>query len=235
MQRLASSLSGVHPRRRARAFSLIELLVVVGLIALLAGGIGLALGDAGSNSLANAQTTLASMVGTARAQAAVHQTEAIVAIYGVRPPGGDAEKYLRLIQVFRNDAPGAPSPTWVPVGNPVALPRGVYLVPTSTTGLLAQGVVWPTNPPLLSTLTGPVNLGQPAGTPFGGTGMAFTVQFNSDGTVTPIGTQPYARLVVATATTGANNVPQFNNAGAARGLIVRWTSAVTFVSDATGF
>jgi prepilin-type N-terminal cleavage/methylation domain-containing protein len=215
-------------------FSLLELLVVVGLIAALAAGIGLALADSGGNSLAAAQTTLATITGSARAQAAVHQTEAIVAIYGVRPPAGDAEKYLRLLQVFRNDTPTSANPTWVAVGSAVTLPRGVYVVPTSTTGLLASGVVWPSTPPLLSTLSGPTNLGQVTGTPFGAPAMAFTVQFNPDGTVTQVGTQPYARLVVATAVL-ANNIPQFNNSGSVRGLLVRPTGALTFVNDALGF
>lgn len=218
-----------------RGFTLLELLVVIGLIALLAGGLTLALSDAGTNSLGAAQTTIATMVGTARAQAAVQQTDTRLAIYGQRPPTGDAEKYLRLLQVFRNETPGASTPTWTPVGSAVTLPRGVYVVPTSTTGLLASGVTWQPNPPLLSTLGLAFNPGQPTGTAFGGGNPnAFYLEFKPDGTVTQVGTQAYARLVVATAVLN-NNVPQFNNPGAVRGLLIRPTGAITFANEPSAF
>jgi type II secretory pathway pseudopilin PulG len=213
---------------------LLELLVVVGLIALLAAGFGIALGDTGGNALASAQSTLATLAGSARAQAAVHQTEAVLAIYGTRPPTGDPDKYLRLLQVFRNSTPGAARPTWVATGSPAMLPRGVYVVPPSTAGLLASGVTWPSNPPLVSTLRGPIALTQPAGTPFGTGATAFVVEFAADGTIAQIGALPHARLVVATAAR-ANNLPQFNNNGAVRGLILRPTGALTFVNQAIGF
>lgn len=228
--------SGVTAKRirRAGAFSLLELMVVVGLIALLAGGIGLALGDSGGNSLATAQKTLATMVNSARAQAAVNQTNTVLAIYGTRPPTGEAEKYLRLLQVFRNETPESATATWVAVGSAVYLPRGVYVVPTNTTGLLASGTVWPSNPPLVSTLRGPINLGQPTGTLFGGAATAWVVEFSADGTVAQIGTQAFSRLVVGTAVLN-NNVPQFNNAGAVRGVLLRPTGGLTFVNEALGF
>ena len=222
--------------RRRSAFTLIELLMVVGIVVLVAGGLGMALKDSGSNALATAQTTLATLVGTARAQAAIHQTQSVLLIYGSRPPAGDAEKFLRLAQVFRDETPTGSSRTWVPVGSAVNLPQGVCLVPPATVGLIAQGVVWPTNPPLLSTVGTGMNPNQPVGTPFGGGNpSAFFIQFNSDGSVTQVGTQAYARLVVATAARSAANLPQFNNAGAVRGILIRPTGAVTFVNDANSF
>jgi prepilin-type N-terminal cleavage/methylation domain-containing protein len=233
IQLLAGRVS-INRIRTARAFTLLELLVVVGLIALLAAGFGIALGDTGGNALASAQTTVATMVGSARAQAAVHQTEAVLAIYGTRPPTGDPEKYLRLLQVFRNSTPGAARPTWVAAGSPATLPRGVYVVPPSTAGLLASGVTWPSNPPRVSTLRGPIALAQPAGTPFGTGATAFVVEFAADGTIAQIGALPHSRLVVATAAR-VNNLPQFNNNAAARGLILRPSGAVTFVNQAIGF
>ena len=215
----------------ARAFTLVELLVVMGIIVLVAGGLGLALSDTGGNALATGQTTLATLVNTARAQAAVNQTETRLMIYGTRPPAGDAEKFLRLLQVFRAEPQG--SRNWVPVGSAEALPRGIYVVPTSTAGLLATGVVWPTNPPLLSSLGGPESPNQIVGTPFGNS-TAYFIQFNADGTIQQVGSQSYARLLVATAAL-ANNVPQFNNGGAVRGLLIRPSGGITFVNDANSF
>ncbi len=221
-----------EPRRRGAAFTLIELLMVVGLIGVIAGGLALALGDSAGNSLATGQTLLSTMVGNARAQAAVNQTETRLLIYGARPPAGDAEKFLRLMQVVRAEPAG--SQTWVAVGAPVALPRGIYVVPPSTTGLLVQGVVWPSNPPLLSTLAGPFNPIQPTGTPFASPATAFYLEFRADGTVTQVATQQFARLIVATASV-ANNLPQFNNASAVRGLLIRPSGAVTFANDDRSF
>ncbi len=217
--------------RSPAGFTLLELLVVVGLITLLAAGVGFALRDNAGSALTSAQNSLGSLLGQARAQAAVNQTEARLLIYAVRPPSGDAEKYLRLLQVFRAEPQG--STTWVAAGAPVYLPRGIYVVPPSTTGLLASGVVWPANPSPVSNLGTAANPGQPTGTPFNGANTVFFLQFNADGTFTPP-TQPYVKIALATGTV-ANSVPQFNNAGAVRGVLLRPSGAVTFVSDATGF
>ena len=219
-------------RRAAAAFTLLELLVVVGIIGLIAGGLGIALSDTGGNALATGQTTLATLVNTARAQAAVNQTRTRLMVYGTRPPSGDAEKFLRLLQVFRAEPPGQLT-NWVPVGSAITLPRGIYVVPTSTSGLLAAGVVWPTNPPLLSSLGNPFSPNQAVGTPFGNS-TAYYIQFNPDGTIDQVGSQAYARLLVSTAAL-ANNVPQFNNGGAVRGLLIRPSGGVTFVNDANSF
>jgi hypothetical protein len=211
-------------------------MMVIALIALLVGAFGLSLGDSGGNSLASAQKSVGSLVGAARAQAAVNQTEARLVVYATRPPAGDSDKYLRLLQVFRNEPFG--SSTWVAVGSPTYLPRGVYLVPTSTTGLLASGVTWPTNPAPLSTLNSGFSLNSasaPIGTAFSGATLLW-FGFNPDGSISGTVTiTPYAKLVVATGALSSTSLPAFNNAGAVRGVLTRPTGAVTFVNDAASF
>jgi prepilin-type N-terminal cleavage/methylation domain-containing protein len=230
---IASRLLPLARVKALRAFTLIELMIVVGLIAALVGALTLSLGDTGGNSLASAQKVLGSLVGSARAQAAVNQTEARIVIYDVRPPSGDATKFLQLLGVFIASPEGTQN--WQIVGSPVYLPRGVYFVPTATTGLLASGVVWPANPQPVSKTIGTFNLSaQPAGTAFAGTPTVFYVEFEPDGSVKPT-SSPYTQLAVATGALSASSLPAFNNAGSVHGVLIRPTGAVTFVNDAASF
>lgn len=229
---VAASIKARFRHRHLSGFTLIELMIVIGLIILLVSGLSLSLGDTAGNSLASAQNMVSSLVSTARAQAAVNQTEARVVIYATRPPSGDADKYLRLLQVFVAAPEG--SKTWQAVGSPMYLPRGVYLVPQATAGLLAAGVVWPSNPqPVSKTLGTDVSPTQVTGTAFFGASTVFYVEFEPDGSIKPVST-PYTQLAVATATL-SNNLPSFNNPGAIRGVIIRPSGAVSFVNDATSF
>jgi type II secretory pathway pseudopilin PulG len=222
--------------RRSRGeggFTMIELMIVIGLIIVLVAGLSLSLGDTAGNSLSSAQNQLASLVGSARAQAAVNQTEARLYLYATRPPGGDSEKYLRLLQVFVANPEGQTT-TWQAVGNPVYLPRGVYVVPTATAGLLSTGVSWPSNPqPVSKTLGTAGNPSPVTGTAFFGSTQNFYVEFEPDGSIKPA-SSPYTQLAVATATL-SNSLPAFNNAGAVRGVIIRPNGAISFVNDASSF
>src|SRR5205823_2782375 len=85
------------PDALQRAFTLIELLIVCGLISALVGIAALALGGRGGEgvALANAQSTVAALAGAARTQAVLNQTSTRLIIYATLPPTGDAAKYLR--------------------------------------------------------------------------------------------------------------------------------------------
>ncbi len=210
-------------------------MIVMGLIILLVSGLSLSLRDTAGSSLSSAQNLVASLVGTARAQAAIKQTQARIAIYGMPPPGGDPEKYLRLLQVFTlNQTTGR----WEAVDAPVYLPRGIYVVPNvpPSGANVASGVVWLTNPsPVSTSSTGTVG-SQPTGTAFGGAPQILYFEFGPEGTILPA-TLPYNKLVVATAALSStnNNRPAFTNSGAVRGVIIRPNGAVTYVNDATSF
>jgi len=229
----ALCVAGRRRPLRVGAFTLVEVMIVVGLIVILIGGFGFALRDTAGSSLVSAQNTLGTLLGQARAQAAVNQTEARVMIYAARPPSGDSLKYLSLVQVFIASPQG--STTWAPVGSPVYLPRGVYFVPPSTNGLLASGVTWLTNPPPLSTPIGTGgNPNQPTGTAFFGASTVYFIEFKADGSLNPTA-NPYTKLVVTTGALGTNNLPAFNNANAVRGILIRPNGAISYVNETTGF
>ena len=224
-----------------RAFTLLELLIVVGLIGVLVGGVSLALGDSSGRSLATAQQQLASLVGQARANAAIGQTETRLLFYGVRPPLGDAARFLRQVQLVRAVVPGSAT-TWEPVGPALTLPRGIYIVPPVITGFLANGVIWPTNPAPRSTLNSiaPFTLTVNNTPLIPAFGTSYWIEFLPNGSLRAdtqlLGGQPYPKLVVATASPSATNLPLFNNPGAVRGLIIRpATGAVTYVNEAASF
>jgi prepilin-type N-terminal cleavage/methylation domain-containing protein len=236
------------PRRSG--FTLIELLVVVGLIVLLVGGGALALTGRGSEGAAmtNAQSLLSGLVGATRAQAALHQTSARLIIYAQLPPTGDASKYLRSLQVVRQETLANGTTVWVAASDPVTLPSPVCVVPPITVPRdhLNTGVTWSTN-----VATGPISTlqsqnafnyrGQSTGTisQFFGlqnqSGRIHYLQFAADGTVESNTTGNPTKIAVSTAVLGVNAIPRFNNATGVRGLFVRKTGAISLVDDATGF
>ena len=107
------------------------------------------------------------------------------------------------------------------------------MVPISTTGFLAAGITWPTNPApvstFLSTTAARYTITGDTATSAADTYLA--VQFAPDGSVTPAAG---AKIALATATL-ANGLPQFNNAGAVRGLLLRPSGGITRVNEAGSF
>jgi len=116
----------MNPSLPIRGFTLIELLVVLGIITLLAGGLGLALRDGESaRALEAAQATVASLVSAARVEAVLHQNRTMLVFDA--DPSGDC--FLRGVQVAVESAPD--SGRWRIAGPGAVLPRGICVVPGS--------------------------------------------------------------------------------------------------------
>lgn len=225
-------------------------MVVIGVIVILLGGVGMAIAGRGGSgaALANAQSLVAGLLGTARAQAVLHQTEARLLIYAQMPATGnrDNTRYLRALQVVRQETLANGTTAWVAVGDSVLLPEPICVVPPAPvpTNHIAPGVTWNNN-----AATGPVSTlnlttmsyrGHSGATTlqnFGDTGAARAVryiEFGPDGTVTMPVANPI-KIALATATLSTTAFPLFNNANTVRGLFIRKSGAVSLVDDATGF
>lgn len=116
--------TAVVRKKSNRAFTLIELLVVIGIIAVLAAGVGALLKNNNPGSALRAsQGTLMGVLSSARGQAALSQTDAMIIVQA--DTAGD--DFLRSLRVVVETSSG--SNTWKDVGGEVVLPPGVYVVP----------------------------------------------------------------------------------------------------------
>ena len=112
--------------RTSHAFTLIELLTVLGLIGLMTGVMGLAWRDGSPGiALESAQGTVVSLLAAARGQAVLHQNRAMLVV----DADPAQELFLRGIHIAIETAPG--SGRWWITGDGTVLPRGIYFVPGS--------------------------------------------------------------------------------------------------------
>ena len=138
---------GNNKRSAQAAFTLIELLVVIGIIALLAGGVGLSMRDGNPTAaLRSGQNLVIGLISSARGQAALTQSDAMIIVdVTVDAAGNPTDDFLRAVQVVVYTGNSQPNGTWRPVGSPVLLPKGIYIVPPSafSTGVTLTGT-WTT-------------------------------------------------------------------------------------------
>ena len=212
-----------------RAFTLLEILLVATLAAMLAVGLGAALRDKTGPALQIAQLLVAGLIQQARTAATANQTETRLVVCATRSPAGEPATFLRLLQVFRADPQG--SQFWVPVGLPVFLPPAVCVVPPSTDGLLASGVVWPAGSGSVSHLVS--ESGTPFRTALANAATVLSLRFGSDGL--PASDTALDFKIIVASFTGPPARPQFNNPTAVRAVLLRSNGAITLPFDPGDF
>lgn len=201
-------------------FTLLELLVVMGLVALLAGILGLAFrAPVGAVALQAAQETVAGLCGAARACAALKGADARLLV--ADDPEAEDERLCWLIVVYED--PSSPG-CWQSAGTGVHLPRGVYVVPPSPP-LMPDGETWPASrrSSALSNAATVLTIDGAAA------GRFYHVPF------TPRGTTSGGNLVLTNGHPGSGAGPVLDQPDCIRGILLRPTGALTALDGPDAF
>jgi prepilin-type N-terminal cleavage/methylation domain-containing protein len=227
---MTSKNPAVFPPRIQAGFTLIELLVVIGLIAVLAGGIGLALGKSNrGTSLQSAQATLSSALSGARAQSALTQSNA--AIFVNADPTSD--NFLREFRIAIDTDPSSTTENWQVRGDPILLPSGIYLVPPGSPAAFPNTQVnfqntW-TNLYTTTYKTTVVALKDSANNPIS------LVSYNLISSFKVQGTTSTGQLVLSPGELQSGGKIVLDNPDFVRGLVISQYGVATFINEAAAF
>lgn len=203
-----------HPR--ARGFSLVELLVVIGIISLMASLVGVALSsNNGANSVKASQRVLAGLVQSARTQALLKQESVRILIHADE---NDPSRYRRFagLVYFDSDQQG-----WVAVNDGSLLPNGAYFAIDSI------------NSTFTSDSTIAIEYPRRTAQQIGSGDTYYYVEFNPNGTVV---TPPAPIIAVQSARldgpASPGNVPLIDDDQTMAAIAIHKLGTVSFLDDA---
>lgn len=204
-------------RLSSRAFTLVEILVVLGVIAVVLGTfVGVSRPGSSSLPLRGAQAEVAALLQQTRQTALLEGTEARLF---VRADPSDRDRYLRFLGIVMDGDRERAGPQWVPATAGVTLPRGVYVIPPGAMGPGGAD----------SVLQGPESLDS-------GVAEAFSwfVTFAPDGTVATAEGTPRLAVGLGRPDPRGNGVI-FDEPERVRGVLVRRYGAVVLLDSRRAF
>lgn len=220
-----------------RGFTLIELLVVIAVIAVLAGGIGVAmLSGNPDKALQNSQSVAGSLTSVARSKAAIMQGDTGVFLNVAFGSDG----FLREFRIATLNTSG----DWVVSGDPVYLDKGIYFVPPSGSGFttsqveMVGTVAW--NADLrsngYSSASFPLNFSDSTNVPGS---FRMVEAFNPRGGVidfpTVVTPRTDRRIVLAPGRIESDGKITLNQAESVRGLMISTYGIAVMINDADAF
>jgi prepilin-type N-terminal cleavage/methylation domain-containing protein len=212
------------------AFTLVELLVVIGLIAVLSGVLGLALGRGNSGAaLQSAQSTASALVAGARAQAATSFSDA--GLFVNVTPASDGFLSEFYIATWNGTE-------WIARGDPSRLPSSIYLVPENSAfpgNVSFDGdTPWSNERRSAAFVAGARQLKATNGTTdIGPDSYRLVARFNPRGSTNT--TDTLRRLVFAAAQRSDATTLRFDNADALRGMTISNYGIPTLIHEAAAF
>lgn len=213
--------------QRVKAYTLVELLVVIGVLSIAFSFLYLGAGSGDGAKLSSAQRTLSGLVKAARAQAILKNAEVRLIIHNDADMD-DIDKYRRFIGIVYRGVDSDNNEGWIASGQGTYLPKGIYF--DAATSNAQSGAAW--SEASTMQINFPRLLSQTEGS---GTNFLY-YEFNDNGT----SANPNAYLVFragtvmpASGNTIALDLP-LNTEQKSRirsGLIIRQTGAATLVGD----
>ena len=136
--------------KRARAYTLVELLVVIGVLSIAFSLLYIGAGSGDGAKLSSAQRTFAGLVKSARSQAILKNTKVRLIIYddndddvlnGLDNDGNyEIDKYRRFIGIVYDNDPDPDVESWVAATKGTFLPKGIYF--DENLSRTADGSTW---------------------------------------------------------------------------------------------
>lgn len=229
---------------RQRAFTLLELLVVVGLIAatsfLLLGGLG---GSDDSTALQSSQAVVANLITAARTKAAITGRKVRLL---VNADPAQPDRYLRFVLLQLARQPGSTSADWDTIQS-VLLPEGIYVAPGALAGLVAEPAAWKRTSDASAELASDLFANQGFLYAFDGDGAAqfwLGVAFTANGTLAAVagGPPPKGAWILAVGQTrplgsySAGQPPvQFSEPARVRGVMLSAYGVPALLDDRSAF
>ena len=124
---------------RASAYTLVELLVVIGVLAIAFSFLYVGFGSGDGAKLSSAERTLSGLVKAARAQAVLKNAEVRLIIHN---DANEADKFRRFVGLIYDKDTG-PGRNWIALDKGIYLPKGIYFdADASATNSGTNGASW---------------------------------------------------------------------------------------------